>query len=254
MKPLLGLMFSVLLCFELIGGCTPIPVTVCTTVAYKNKARVASKRTDCHTTYYWHCGSSGSSSGGSSSGGSSSGGSQTGSGTTSGSGPSNSGEVVDCMKDVVNFSQVLYEFGDPQRPGHKGIDLGAANGTQLRSPVDGRVSSVTDGVPRDSNVGNNGSFAGNQIVIIVDGAYDSNGNAIPGTINRVILDHLDPGIQVSQNQIVRAGDLLGQTDNTGNTNIGPHLHMEFQVYKQTPNGPQIESVNPRDLIDRETCN
>jgi len=123
----------------------------------------------------------------------------------------------------------------------------------LYAPVNGRVVSITDGVPRGSNIQNGGNFIGNQIVIELDGAFDSDGNAIPGTINQVILDHLDPGILVENQQLIQTGEPLGRTDNTGNTSIGPHLHLEFKVYKVGPNGPYAESINPRHLIGSDTC-
>jgi murein DD-endopeptidase MepM/ murein hydrolase activator NlpD len=235
------------ICIPVFAGCTATPVTVCTTVSYKSNSF---KATECNTTYYWDCDSGGGSSGGGSSGSGSNDPSDPQTGGGSSTGPANESEVTDCMNRIVNFSSVLYEFQDSRRPDHTGIDLAAANGTPLFSPVNGVVTNITDGIERNVNVESDpNNFIGNQIVIELDGARE-NGELIPGRIARVILDHLDEGLEVGLRQRVSIGQSLGGTDNTGNTNIGPHLHMSFQIYT----GTAMQAVDPRDFIDHDRCN
>lgn len=84
---------------------------------------------------------------------------------------------------------------------HTGIDLGFAEGTPLRS--------ISNGVARVVDYGSNNIGKG----VLVDQA--------DGTT--AIYGHLS-NVSVTNGQTVRAGDLIGNTGNTGHS-TGPHLHF-----------------------------
>lgn len=84
---------------------------------------------------------------------------------------------------------------------HTGIDLGFAEGTPLRS--------ISNGVARVVDYGSNNIGKG----VLVD--------QTDGTT--VIYGHLS-NVSVTNGQTVRAGELIGQTGNTGHS-TGPHLHL-----------------------------
>ncbi|MFA6266254.1 MAG: M23 family metallopeptidase [Pseudolabrys sp.] len=101
------------------------------------------------------------------------------------------------------------------------IDLGGRMinciGAPIRSPVNGSVIEVLDGIPN----GVHGAHpAGNHIVI----------QAAPSRY--LLLAHFSPGtISVAQGATVSAGQVVGACGNTGQSSA-PHLHIHMQ---QQPN-------------------
>lgn len=88
--------------------------------------------------------------------------------------------------------------------GHEGTDWGTPLGTPVLAPFDGKI--VRDGF--------DGKAYGNYLVV-----WDNVQKCA------VWFAHLRD-MTVQQNQAVKKGDLIGHTNNTGNT-TGPHLHVNF---------------------------
>jgi soluble lytic murein transglycosylase-like protein len=93
---------------------------------------------------------------------------------------------------------------------HEGIDYGLPTGTPLYTPFAGTVIA-----------GNNGGY-GNQVKVRLDNGYE------------ISFAHMQ-GFSVTTGQRVNPGDLLGQSDSTGNSS-GPHLHLEWR----TPGGKPMD--------------
>lgn len=88
--------------------------------------------------------------------------------------------------------------------GHEGVDIATPNGTEIYSPLNGII--VRD-VMNDKDYGN--------FVVIWD----------PVQKCAVWFCHLQD-VLVNPSDTVQAGQLLGHTNNTGNT-TGPHVHVNF---------------------------
>lgn len=99
-------------------------------------------------------------------------------------------------------------FHDPNYTSHTGIDFPADLGTPVYTTMAGRV------VWADSN----GPW-GNLVVV------ENNGF-------QIYLAHLET-IAVTQGQIIRSGDTVGEVGSTGNS-TGPHLH--YGIKRQTDGG------------------
>lgn len=103
--------------------------------------------------------------------------------------------------------------GDPHRyAGHSGYDWSMATGSQILVAADGVVEDVGDA----------GDGYGNKVVILHRNGY----RTIYGHF-RVDNPPNSPAFNVVEEQIVKAGDLIGWSGSTGNS-TGPHLH--FGVY------------------------
>jgi len=101
-------------------------------------------------------------------------------------------------------------FGSPRKWGyHHGLDFGAVVGTPVRTPIGGKVVYAAY-----SPVG-----YGN-LVVVENQGY------------QVFLAH-NSRVIVFVGQIVRAGDIVAYSGNTG-ASTGPHLH--FEVRKVSPEG------------------
>jgi murein DD-endopeptidase MepM/ murein hydrolase activator NlpD len=95
-------------------------------------------------------------------------------------------------------------------PGHIALDVGVPVGTDIHATMDGKVVYA----------GWNNEGYGN-LVIVENGPY------------KTYFAHQSK-IDVSVGQTVHAGDIIGQSGNTGNS-TGPHLHYEVRK-----NGQQID--------------
>ena len=104
---------------------------------------------------------------------------------------------------------------------HLGVDIVAAEGSQLYAVATGRVSQIYTDAP--------GSLSGNGLKIArPDGTYFFYAH----------LSSLAPGIAVGTP--VTAGQLIGYVGHTGNA-VGPHLHLEVH-----PGGGS--AVNPYPIV------
>ncbi len=160
----------------------------------------------------------------------------------------NSAEFVNCLNQVVSYSNT-YGFGLPTANGpHQGIDLFTGNGTEVLSPCDGVIERFVDNVPRNSNITNGGNPEGNYLRITPDHSFDRDGNLIPGAALIVTLGHLDPGFSqdfgIGVRRRVTRGMRIARSDNTGSTNVGPHLHLQIT-------NSEGENLDPEKIIN---CN
>lgn len=100
---------------------------------------------------------------------------------------------------------------------HEGIDYGVPSGTPLYSPFAGTVVASW-----------NGGY-GNQVKIRLDNGYE------------LSFAHMQ-GFSVTTGQRVNPGDLLGQSDSTGNS-TGAHVHVEWRTPGGNPMDPST-IMNP----------
>lgn len=113
-----------------------------------------------------------------------------------------------------------YGSTDPLHPnGHTGIDLAFNEGTPLRS--------IGNGVARIVEQGDKG--LGNGIII----------EQADGT--QAIYGHLQ-GFNVTEGAMVRAGEIIGYTGNTGRS-TGPHLHFAVK-----DNGQYVDPTAKADIV------
>lgn len=124
--------------------------------------------------------------------------------------------------------EVYKEFG---LPGHEGLDFQAPTGSQIFACADGVVHEVR----RDGNKDRKAFPYGNQIRI----RHETNEGEF-----LTIYAHLF-SIGVAPNQEVRAGDLIGIADETGNSD-GAHLHLTLKRKGATAEGA---TAYPNDIID-----
>lgn len=100
---------------------------------------------------------------------------------------------------------------------HEGTDFALETGTPLYAIADGEVVAVTKTIPANS-----GSGYGNFVQIAVDGQSPLGENL------NIITAHMMPGSPMSVGQRVSAGELIGYSDNTGNS-TSEHLHLESSI-------------------------
>ncbi len=231
--------YAGLLCIIGFFLCTPTAKAVCYDI-YEEESQETDEGVAVILTYIgtvcYSDGGGGGGGGGGEEGGSQDpgGGGGSGGGTSQSTDAVNADDFVRCLDSVVTYGDT-HEFGEPRASGpHEGLDLMTPSGTPIYSPCDGYIRNISDGVPRDNNVGNGGSIVGNQLTIEPIDAFEKDAagnpmNAVDGAIIRVILEHLDPGFSnmmgVEVGARVSKGQLIAYSDNTGNTNIGPHLHL-----------------------------
>jgi len=121
--------------------------------------------------------------------------------------------------------EVYSKFG---LPGHEGIDFQAPNGSEIYAVAEGTVSEVR----LDGNSDPARKPYGNQVRVQHADGYET------------IYAHLQQ-VTVTVGQAVKAGQLIGLADNTGNS-AGAHLH--FSLKKKGATAAK-ETDYPYDLID-----
>jgi len=109
-------------------------------------------------------------------------------------------------------------------PGHEGIDIVAPFNSNVYACADGEVYLVHDGRSNHPY--------GIHLRIVHSRGY------------RTVYAHLNEAL-VSQGQLVKAGDLIGRADSTGNTS-GGHLHLTLKMDGATAAGL---TIFPDDIID-----
>ncbi|MBM0233114.1 M23 family metallopeptidase [Micromonospora sp. STR1_7] len=125
-------------------------------------------------------------------------------------------------------------FRTASRPGHDGVDIAAAKGTEIRAAAAGRVL-VAKCDPDNRN----------REDCDVDGFPDKGGCGwfvdllhAGGYITRYC--HMVVRPRVKEGQMVAAGEVIGQVGSSGNSS-GPHLHFEVHLRNnRNPSG----AVNP----------
>lgn len=100
---------------------------------------------------------------------------------------------------------------------HQGTDFSVETGTPVYAAADGQVIAVTTNIPADT-----GSGYGNYVKIALTGKSPL------GQDLDLITAHMLPTVVVSVGQSVVAGQLLGYSDNTGNS-TSEHVHTELSI-------------------------
>lgn len=123
--------------------------------------------------------------------------------------------VKEQKKEEVKFEflpvegKITSPYGDRQNPiskeqeSHKGIDINAKLGTPVKAVMNGVVDSAKES-----------KTYGKEILIEHENGY------------KTLYAHLSE-IKVSEGQVIKKGDVIGLTGNTGMSR-GPHLHFEVQ--------------------------
>jgi murein DD-endopeptidase MepM/ murein hydrolase activator NlpD len=141
--------------------------------------------------------------------------------------------------------------GNPRA--HQGIDIAAEPGTTIFAVADGRIAFIIDPAHGDY---------GKQICIIVQVSDLPESKAAlceykgqPLTSIFFFYSHLsEVSSNLSSNSLIRCGDKLGKTGNTGNAHamtsikLGAHLHFEVRTKALTGKGIS-ERIDPAFFID-----
>ena len=117
---------------------------------------------------------------------------------------------------------------------HKGVDFGCPIGTPVHATVGGKVIHSGKHV---SGQGWGNAF-GTHVIIDNDRFADGTAGLWMGYM------HLSK-VVVKKGAVVKKGDLIGYTGNTGHT-TGPHLHVEVQ---KNAHWNKLGSVDPKKWIE-----
>ncbi|MFC4019758.1 M23 family metallopeptidase [Micromonospora sp. GCM10011542] len=131
--------------------------------------------------------------------------------------------------------QVGSGFRTAGRPSHNGVDIGAAKGTEIRAAATGRVlvarCDPDNRGRRDCDVdGHPGKGGCGWFVDLLHSG---------GYITRYC--HMVVKPQVRPNQIVPAGEVIGQVGSSGNSS-GPHLHFEVHLRSDRSSRGAVDPV------------
>ncbi|MET7669214.1 M23 family metallopeptidase [Micromonospora luteifusca] len=126
-------------------------------------------------------------------------------------------------------------FRTADRPSHNGVDIGAAKGTEIRAAAAGRVlvarCDPDDRGRRDCDVdGHPGKGGCGWFVDLLHAG---------GYITRYC--HMVVQPRVTPNQIVPAGEVIGQVGSSGNSS-GPHLHFEVHLRNDRSSRGAIDPI------------
>ena len=110
-------------------------------------------------------------------------------------------------------------------PGHEGVDLRAPTNSRVYACADGEVARVHDGL------------GGHPYGIHIRIQHSDEYLTIYGHLNQAL---------VHTGQVVKAGDVIGLSDSTGNS-TNPHLHLTLKKEGASAAG---ETIYPHDIIDR----
>jgi murein DD-endopeptidase MepM/ murein hydrolase activator NlpD len=124
-----------------------------------------------------------------------------------------------------NYNPSYLEAG---QKGHEGLDIPMPNGTPIVASCDGKVISISTKISR-----------GEGVTILSDEVFQWNG--LPCKFQIVYWHMMDKSIKVGTGNKVTRGQVLGLSNNTGNS-TGPHLH--FQIRPMSVDGKrQLDSMN-----------
>lgn len=131
----------------------------------------------------------------------------------------------------VDSSRINQRFGENPAsyrpfglPGHEGLDLFALSGANIYAAADGEVSMAKNAA---------GHPYGKQVRI----KHNQNNVEFETIYGHLSQFFVQPGQQV------KAGELIGQADNTGNS-FGDHLHLTLKITGQTTSGYPAGIVDP----------
>src|ERR1035437_3111604 len=140
--------------------------------------------------------------------------------------PYDDGFIIEAFKDLNTSSGSIADWtgwsgtawvSPDAYDNHIGTDCSVQTGTPLHAATVGTVSQIGTGYPRNDHT----TYYGNYVQIAADGAAP-NGESID-----VIYGHM-LSVSVSVNQRVNVGDLVGLSDNTGNS-TSEHVHFESDI-------------------------
>ena len=142
------------------------------------------------------------------------------------------------IRGTININAGMYY---PSGGAHFALDINAGIGTKTYAVSDGVIVDMNDGV---SNDGDHGSGAASNWITL--------GIIYKGRKATVYYQHLSPGVSkfVRKGMHVKAGQLIGQTGNSGHS-TGPHLHLATQWgWKSSANRYDYLNAGPngKDLI------
>lgn len=122
--------------------------------------------------------------------------------------------VCDYSGDELVYSKTMDDWRC-----HSGVDISAAEGSDVHAAADGTVEAITD----------NGMY-GSTVIILHDGGL------------RSIYSNLAEEIPVNTGDPIQAGAIIGKVGNTAAAEVAesPHLHFEVSLNEET--------VNPHDYL------
>jgi len=103
---------------------------------------------------------------------------------------------------------------------HTGVDFAVPIGTPVLAVADGTIVNA-----------NWGKAYGNQVIQKVASGY-------------VIYAHLN-AVRAKPGTVVKAGQIVGESGNSGTNTTGPHLHLELRDNIRWSNG---KAIDPKDLL------
>jgi len=145
--------------------------------------------------------------------------------------------IIEGWKDLLGTSQIADWTGwkgsswivpHPYN-GHTGSDYAMDTGTPIYAPKSGTVISLETTVPEDQH-----SSSGNYVRLRLDG------HGPLGESLEFVAVHLLPNVPVSVGQAVTTGEVIGFSDNTGNS-TSEHLHFQNQTSDQTTRCPYFHA-------------
>lgn len=108
---------------------------------------------------------------------------------------------------------------------HRGVDLSAAVGTEVRAPYSARVQDVFEEAEGGKSV--------RLALQRPDGGYAADVSASDDSGLLVTFSHLSEQL-VQKGDVVSAGQVIARTGNTGTETTGPHLHIQTEYFADAP--------------------
>ena len=124
----------------------------------------------------------------------------------------------------IKNGKITTVFGKPG----KSWSTGAHTGVDFAVPIGTPVLAVADGTIVKANWG---KAYGNQVIQKVAGGY-------------VIYAHLN-AVRAKPGTVVKKGQLVGESGNSGTNTTGPHLHLELRDNIHWSSG---KAKDPKDLL------
>ena len=121
---------------------------------------------------------------------------------------------------------------------HRGVDFVATTGTAVYAVADGQVVDLREDRDNEEETSLNGNY-----VVIQHGSkhfdYDSGASAY---VYSTYLHLSEDTVKPSKGSNVKAGDLIAESDNTGNS-TAPHLHLQLVIHPQGHRTLEPDTLN-----------
>lgn len=128
---------------------------------------------------------------------------------------------------------------------HKGIDFPYGTGTQVYATDDGTVVQIRQNWANDDKSAND--LWGNYVLIRHTRQHFDRVNAQWAYVYSLFLHLSQNSVTVNQGGIVTAGQLIAQSDNTGQYSSGSHLHYQVVI-----NGDANAILEPNNTLSSES--